>query len=121
MVCNGHTPHATGCSVIAHKGVLMTYIGSNMPMPRFRGNTIEVNGKHEWEMIMTFVGDGDDGLVIHSNDQFDTKQLAIDDMMQAIQLAIKEIADKCNISTDEACYIDMKTNSRMRFDKKDRQ
>lgn len=93
----------------------------NIPTPRFRGNAIDYDGQWGWELLITFMGDGDEGTVLQSNTLFGTKELAIEDMMKAIKLATKVIAEMLGVTLNHGGYIDMKSNQQFPFDKKDMQ
>ena len=92
---------------------------NSIPTPRFRGNALEVNEKWGWELLITFMGDGDEGISLGSNNLFDTKEQAIADLKSAIQHCTKEIAKFMGMEYDHGKYIDMNTNKIRSFDNKD--
>ncbi len=87
--------------------------------PRFRGIAIEVDGQWTWEMLISLVGQGDEGSVFTTKDRFKTKAEAIAALKEAIQFAIKALPPELKCSHD--LFIDMKTNETRRWDKKDEQ
>ncbi len=91
----------------------------SLPIPRFRGNAIEKNGKWGWEMLMSFMGDGDEGIVFHSTKDYLSKEESIKNMMKVVRevtdMMLNEMGSKEKIEE----FIDMNTNEKKRFDRKD--
>jgi hypothetical protein len=91
-----------------------------MNIPRFQGKAIKVKGGWTWECFVTTLGSGDEFFGFNSKQIFKTKQEAIDDLKEAIQDAIKQLAVNMpgsGISLNQ--YIDMKTNKTRLWDKSD--
>jgi len=88
-------------------------------MPRFRGSAIQQDDGWSWEMLVTFMGDGDEGNVFGSKKTFKTKKEAIIDLKKAIQDAIKVVKVSIGDAISDENYIDMNTNKIRRWDKKD--
>lgn len=86
--------------------------------PRFQGKTIETNGRWQWRLLVTLLGDGDDGIIIGSKIDYATKLEALKSMMIAIKETTDYLTDEMRIEKLDS-YIDMKTNITKRFDKKD--
>lgn len=91
----------------------------SIPIPRFRGNAIEKDGRWEWEMIMSFIGDGDNGVWICSKKSYIIKEKAIKAMMDAIREITDKITEEIGDGVKIKEYIDMKTNDIRSFDKSD--
>ena len=86
---------------------------------RFQGRSIETEGGWSWELMVSMLGD-DNGECFATKNIFKTKDEAIVDLKAAIQSAIKCLSENMpQINPDN--YIDMKTNSIRRWDKKDEQ
>ena len=93
----------------------------SMPIPRFRGKTFEKDGGWTFEFMISLLGD-DDGVVYACELIFKTKDEALTNLKLTIQDAIKQLKDKApEMGIDAETYIDMKTNSTRRWDRKDEQ
>lgn len=90
-------------------------------LPRFRGSAIEADNKWGWELLLTFMGDGSDGLGFSSKEVFNTKEEAIKNMMEAIKEITIEIEDRLNLGIDTSKFIDMKTNETINTNKSEMQ
>lgn len=88
---------------------------SQVLMPRFRGNAIEIENGWSWEVWVTIFGNNDDGIMMHANNTFSTKALAIEDMKIAIKLACDDLQKKF-MGEANGEYIDMKTNETLKWD-----
>ena len=92
----------------------MTY-----PIPRIQGRAIEKDGGWSFEFLVSFLG-SNEGYVFWSPSVYSTKEEAVLHLKKACQDVIKCFAD-CypDLDIDAASYIDVKTNEKRRWDKKD--
>lgn len=93
----------------------------DIPVPRFQGVAFEADGGWKWEIIVTFLGDGDNGDSYHSKRVYETKKIAIEEMKKAIQQMIKIMSEICGVDCDQSQYIDLKTNEKRKWDRSDEQ
>ena len=94
----------------------MTY-----PIPRFQGRAFEKDGAWSWEFHVSMLGD-DEGSLFSTKLTFSTKDEAVANLRLAISDAIKTLADEFpEMGINSENYIDMKTNTTRRWDKKDEQ
>ena len=91
-----------------------------MLIPRFRGNVIKKGDEFVWELVVTMLGNDEEGDVFGSIKSFKTKEEAICDMQRLIKSCMEDISKKHpELGIDTSEYIDIKNNTRRKWDKKD--
>lgn len=91
----------------------------NSFIPRFQGRAIEIDGGWTFELHVSMLGE-EEGILYQGNKIYPRKDDAIEGIKIAIHNAIKSLAqDHPELNFNPDNYIDMKTNSTRRWDKKD--
>lgn len=90
-----------------------------MILPRFQGNAIKKDNGWGFEIFVSLLGE-EEGQLFYSSDTYQTREEALKYLKLAIQDLINKISEEMpdlNINPNE--YIDIKTNIKRKWNKKD--
>lgn len=85
--------------------------------PRFQGVAIEnEDGSWSWELKVTSFGQDDDAVFLGTENNFQSKDLALEDLMSMVQFLCEEYQKDHGLEVGR--YVDLKSNETLNWNRK---